>query len=64
MENSKLFDEAYKICLPNLRQFDFKEKSDILGIQKKGGFFIFPFFNRELVYENGDFLDLSGDEES
>ena len=62
MENSKRFDDAFKTCLPNLRQFDFKEKSDILGIQKKDGLFIFPFFNRELAYDGGDFIDLAGEE--
>lgn len=62
MENSKFFDEAYKICLREIKQVDLKEKSEILGILVKNGFFIFPFFNRELAYDGDDFTDLSGEE--
>ncbi len=62
MENSKFFDEAWKTCLPKIELFDFNEKSNILGIQKKNGLFIFPFFNRDLMYAKGDFIDLSGNE--
>ncbi len=62
MENSKLFEDVYKSVLPQIKEFDFTEKSDLLGIQKKNGFFIFPFFNRELAYDGDDFADLSGEE--
>lgn len=62
MDNSKIFEEVYQTCLPQIKEFDFKEKSEILGIQKKNGLFIFPFFNRELTYENGDFIDFCGNE--
>ncbi|MFA5904666.1 MAG: DUF3786 domain-containing protein [Desulfobacula sp.] len=62
MENSKFFDEAYKICLREIKQVDLKEKSEILGSWKKNGFFIFPFFNRELAYDGDDFTDQSGEE--
>ena len=62
MDNSKFHNEAYRADLPKIKGFDFKEKSDILGIQKKDGFFIFPFFNRELAYDGGDFIDLAGKE--
>jgi len=62
MENSKVFDKTYKDYLAQLKDFDFLEKAEILGAQKRGQSFVFEFFNRKIAFNRNDFTDLTGEE--
>ncbi|WP_457552578.1 DUF3786 domain-containing protein [Desulfobacula sp.] len=61
MEPSKIFDKTYKDYLSQLNDFDFSKKVQILGLQKWEEAFVFEFFNRKIVFNGNDFIDISGE---
>ncbi|MBW2654839.1 MAG: DUF3786 domain-containing protein [Deltaproteobacteria bacterium] len=62
MEDTKIFDKTYNEYLSQLKDFDFLKKAGILGIQKRNKSFVFEFFNRQIVFNRNEFIDLAGED--
>lgn len=61
MKDSKMFDKKYNDYLSQVRDFDFSQKAEILGIQKRNQSFVFDFFNRRIAFDKNDFTDITGE---
>ena len=64
MDHSKIFDKKYAEYLKQIKEIPFSGKTKILGIQKRDQSYIFEFFNRQIVFDQNDFMDNSGGEVS
>lgn len=62
MDHSKIFDKKFADYLKQIGEISFSGKTKILGIQKRNQSYVFEFFNRQIVFDQNDFMDTSGDE--
>jgi hypothetical protein len=55
-------DQKLNEYLTHIREQNNANLFDILGFQKTGKGYRFDFFNRQILFDHQDFIDLSGEE--
>ena len=59
-ENSKSFDQDLNEHMSQVRQLNIERMVGILGIKKRSHMYLFEFFNRQILFDHHDFIDVSG----